>query len=135
LLARAFGVPASLALSSLIFGIAHYHNPHASLLSAISIAVEAGLLFAGFYLLTGRIWISIGAHAGWNFAQGGIFGARVSGFDSDGSLLRSVPLSNAPTWLTGGDFGPEASLIAVIIGLAAFLVTMRLVGRSASRAA
>ncbi|UYY58073.1 CPBP family intramembrane glutamic endopeptidase [Sphingomonas sp. S2-65] len=126
LLARAFRVDVALALSAALFGLAHLGNPGASLGSAAAIAVEAGLTFAGFYLLTGRIWMSVGAHAGWNFAQGAVLGASVSGMPSTGSLLTTTPLPHAAAWLSGGDFGPEASPVAVIIGLAVFLATMRL---------
>jgi len=124
LLASAFGVKPALILSAALFGGAHYFNPAASVSSTFAIAVEAGLTFAGFYLLTGRIWMSVGAHAGWNFAQGAIFGARVSGMASDGSLFVSVPRPGAPLWLSGGNFGPEASLVAVAIGLSVFLFTV-----------
>jgi membrane protease YdiL (CAAX protease family) len=126
LLARAFRVDVALLLSAALFGSAHLANPGASIGSAAAIAVEAGLTFAGFYLLTGRIWMSVGAHAGWNFTLGAIFGARVSGMPSVGSLLTSIPTPGAPAWLTGGDFGPEASPVAVAIGLAVFVVVVRL---------
>ncbi|WP_176787227.1 CPBP family intramembrane glutamic endopeptidase [Sphingomonas sp. NFR15] len=124
MLACAFRVRPALALSALIFGGAHLANPHASLISALAIAVEAGLMLAGFYLLTGRIWLSVGVHAGWNFAQGAIFGAPVSGMPSDGSLFRSVPDGAFASWITGGTFGPEGSAVAVAIGSSAFLATM-----------
>lgn len=125
LLVSAFRVTPALLLSAALFGAAHVFNPAASVASTLAIAVEAGLTFAGFYLLTGRIWMSVGAHAGWNFAQGAIFGARVSGMASDGSLLVTVPRPGAPVWLSGGSFGPEASLVAVAIGLGVFLVTIQ----------
>lgn len=125
LLSRAFGLPAGLIISSIAFGAAHIFNPHSSSLAAIAIAVEAGLLFAGFYILTGRVWMSAGIHAGWNLMLGGVFGARVSGMASDGSLLTSLPKPGSMDILTGGAFGPEASLPAVIIGLAAFVLTLR----------
>jgi uncharacterized protein len=124
LLARAFGITPALLLSAVAFGAAHLGNTHGSIYSAVAIAVEAGLSFAAFYLLTGRIWMSVGIHAGWNLAQGGIFGARVSGFDSDGSLLQSLPAANGHNWLNGGAFGPEGSAPAILIGLALFLAVM-----------
>ncbi|MHA6767445.1 CPBP family intramembrane glutamic endopeptidase [Sphingobium ummariense] len=124
MLACAIRVRPALVFSALLFGGAHLANPHASMVTAAAIAVEAGLMLAGFYLLTGRIWLSVGVHAGWNFAQGGIFGAPVSGMPSDGSLLVSLPRADFPTWVTGGAFGPEGSLVAVIIGAAAFCVTL-----------
>ncbi len=124
MLACAFRVKPALVLSALIFGGAHLANPNATLISSIAIAVEAGLLLAGFYLLTGRIWLSVGVHAGWNFSQGGIFGTPVSGMPSDGSLFQSMPAQDVPNWITGGAFGPEGSVIAVLAGSAAFIVTM-----------
>lgn len=132
LLARAFRVDVALLISALLFGLAHAFNPAATFVSTLAIAIQAGLTFAGFYLLTGRIWVSVGAHAGWNFAQGAIFGTPVSGMPSEGSLLISLPHAGAPVWLTGGSFGPEASLVAVIFGFAVFLATIRLT-RKATR--
>lgn len=134
LLCSAFGVRPALAVSAVLFGAAHAFNPGASLSSTLAIAVEAGLTFAGFYLLTGRIWLSVGAHAGWNFVQGGVFGARVSGMPSKGSLFVTTPKAGAPSWLSGGAFGPEASLLAVVIGFGVFLFCLRLLQR-ASRSA
>jgi membrane protease YdiL (CAAX protease family) len=52
--------------------------------------VEAGLMLASFYLLTGRLWMSIGVHAAWNFTQGWLWGARVSGIRSHGELYLST---------------------------------------------
>ena len=45
----------------------------------LAIALEAGVMLAAAYLLTGRLWLSMGIHFAWNFTQGGIFGAAVSG--------------------------------------------------------
>jgi membrane protease YdiL (CAAX protease family) len=129
LLMRAAGTWPALILSALFFGAAHLANPNASWVAAAAIAVEAGLMLAGFYLLTGRIWMSVGVHAAWNFAQGAIFGARVSGQTGSGSLFVSAPAPGAPELLTGGAFGPEASLPAVIVGLAVFLIVMAAVRR------
>lgn len=123
LLTRAFGVWPALIGSSLLFGAAHLGNQNATWLGAAAIAVEAGTMLAGFYILTGRLWMSIGVHIAWNFMQGPFFGARVSGHPEVGSLFTSAPLPTAPEWLAGGIFGPEASLPAIVVGLGTFLVT------------
>ena len=44
-------------------------------------------MLAALYMLTRKLWASIGLHAAWNFTQGGIYGVRVSGFYV-GGLLR-----------------------------------------------
>jgi membrane protease YdiL (CAAX protease family) len=122
LFARAFGLPAGFLVSAAAFGAAHLANQNASPLAAI--AIEAGLLFASFYFLTGRVWMSAGIHAGWNLSLGGIFGARVSGMTGEGSFLFSLPSHGSSGLITGGAFGPEASIPAIIVGLASFIVTM-----------
>ena len=123
LLMRAFGVWPALIASSMLFGAAHLGNPNATWLGAVAIAIEAGTMLAGFYLLTGRLWMSIGVHIAWNFMQGPVFGARVSGHPEIGSLFVSAPVAGSTEWASGGIFGPEASLSAIVVGLAVFVVT------------
>lgn len=52
---------------------------------------------------------------GWNFTQGYVFGAAVSGGELGLSIARSTPLAGVPDWLTGGAFGPEGSLPALLV--------------------
>lgn len=112
LLERLFGSWLALALSAALFGALHLGNPNATPSAAIAIALEAGVMLAALYMLTRRLWAAIGLHAAWNFAQGGIYGIAVSGFAQTG-LLR--PAIQGPDWLTGGRFGAEASLPAVLV--------------------
>jgi membrane protease YdiL (CAAX protease family) len=104
----------ALALSSLLFGAGHLANPHATLTSALAIALEAGVLLGAVFMLTRRLWLPIGLHAAWNFTQAGIFGAAVSGTTQHGLLVSKI---TGPVWATGGAFGPEASLPAVLVAL------------------
>jgi membrane protease YdiL (CAAX protease family) len=129
LLMRAFGVWPALALQALLFGAMHLANPNATTTAAIAIAVEAGLMLAGFYLLTGRLWMSIGVHAAWNFTQGWVWGASVSGIPVKESWLVSSPKPGAPEFLSGGAFGPEASLPAMVVGSAVAVVVLWLAWR------
>lgn len=124
LLMRAFGAWPALALSAALFGALHLANPNATPVAAVAIAVEAGLMLAAFYLLTGRLWVSIGVHAAWNFTQGWIWGARVSGIPVEESLYLSTPRPGAPDWLSGGAFGPEASVPAMVIGTAVAVLVL-----------
>lgn len=116
LLMRAFGIWPALVLQAALFGALHLANPNASPIAAAAIAIEAGLMLAGFYLLTGRLWMSIGVHAAWNFTQGWVWGASVSGIPVVESWLVSKPKPGAPEFLSGGAFGPEASLPAMVVG-------------------
>jgi uncharacterized protein len=114
------GTTIALAASAALFGLLHLANPGATLFSALAIALEAGVLLAVAYVLTRRLWLSIGIHFGWNFTEGGIFGAAVSGGRHSAGLM-NFRLSG-PTLLTGGRFGPEASVVAIALCLAAAVV-------------
>ena len=113
---RAFGPWAAFAFSAALFGALHLSNPNATPFAALCIAVEAGIMLGAFYALTGRIWVSIGVHAAWNFTQGYLFGAAVSGTDFGPSLATSTARSDFHPWLTGGAFGPEASVPGLVVG-------------------
>jgi membrane protease YdiL (CAAX protease family) len=103
----------ALAVSSLVFGLMHLMNPAGTLQGAIFITVEAGILLAAAYMVTRRLWMSIGFHFAWNFTQEGIFSGIVSGGESDPGLFKSV--IKGPDLLTGGSFGLESSLIAFLL--------------------
>ncbi|WP_375397034.1 lysostaphin resistance A-like protein [uncultured Sphingomonas sp.] len=112
---RWLGTWAALALSAALFGALHLGNPHATLLAAVAIMLEAGIMLAAVYMLTRRLWAAIGLHGAWNFAQGGIYGIAVSGGEMDG-ILR--PRMTGADLLTGGAFGAEASLPAIVVATA-----------------
>ncbi|HEY6952095.1 MAG TPA: CPBP family intramembrane glutamate endopeptidase, partial [Bacteroidota bacterium] len=71
--------------------------------------------------LTRRLWFAVGVHMAWNFAQGGIFGIAVSGFAAKGLLQSAM---SGPEFLTGGAFGAEASIIAVMVCVTGFIFLM-----------
>ncbi|SER86000.1 CPBP family intramembrane glutamic endopeptidase [Lentzea albida] len=112
----------ALVVSGLVFGFAHLPNPGATVWSSLAIAIEAGLMLGAAYVATRTLWVPIGVHFAWNFAQGGIFSTSVSGKDAPQGLLDGV--TSGPAILTGGEFGPEASAYSVLAGVvvtAAFL--------------
>lgn len=106
----------ALALTSALFGVAHIFNPNATIFSSFAIAVEAGILLGGAYMLTRSLWAPIGVHAAWNFTQGEIFDVPVSGMDGKGLVEAKL---SGPELLSGGTFGLEASVIALVIATSA----------------
>jgi len=104
----------ALAATSALFGALHMFNPDATWIGAISIMVEAGILLGACYLYTRRLWLAAGLHGAWNFTQAWIFSVPVSGTGQSIGIL--VTRRNGPLWLTGGDFGLEASMVAVVVG-------------------
>lgn len=103
-------------ISSAIFAVLHLANPSATWISTAGIFL-AGIFFAYAYLRTKQLWLPIGLHIGWNFAEGVIFGFPVSGLEDIYKLIR-IQVTGPEIW-TGGAFGPEAGLIvlpALLVG-------------------
>lgn len=117
----------SLGLSGVVFGLAHAFNPNATLWSSLAIAVEAGFMLAAVYAATRNLWVPIGVHFAWNFAQGGLFSTSVSGQDAPQGLLDGV--TSGPAIVTGGEFGPEASVYSVLTGVVVTVVFLWLARR------
>jgi CAAX protease family protein len=106
------GTRIALAFSALMFGGAHLLNDSASLWSAVAIALESGILFGAAYMLTRALWLPIGLHWSWNYFEGYVYGTPVSGAQPPGLLVPSI---SGPELWTGGAFGPEAGLMALVL--------------------
>jgi membrane protease YdiL (CAAX protease family) len=117
----------SLILTSLLFGLSHVFNPGATLWSALAIAIEAGGMLAAAYAATRNLWVPIGLHFAWNFAEGAIFGTEISGKSAPAGLLHGVLSGPAP--ISGGDFGPEGSVYALAAGVVITVAFMWLARR------
>jgi hypothetical protein len=117
----------ALATTSAMFGAIHLLNPKATLWGAVAIAVEAGGMLGAAYVATRTLWLPIGIHFGWNFAVAGIFGTVVSGSDTPPGLLHAT--TSGSVLLSGGAFGPEASLSAIVAGLVLTAVFLRMAHR------
>ena len=103
-------IPAIL-ISSALFGVGHIGNPGVTWFALINI-LFGGIMLALPYVLTGRLSYSVGLHFSWNFAQGGIFGFRVSGTEPIRPLI-GIHQEGHLIW-TGGSFGPEGGVIGLL---------------------
>jgi uncharacterized protein len=106
------GTWAALLISAAIFGFGHIFNPGATLWTSLAISVEAGLLFGLLFHVSRSLPLCIGLHMAWNFTQGMIWGVPVSGTSDPGWL---VSVRTGPDWLSGGAFGAEASVVAIVV--------------------
>ena len=107
----------------LLFALGHWANPdmHGATLAWATIDLFLGAVLLGLaYLRTRSLAMSIGIHLGWNWTLGNLLGFGVSGFGQSGWF--HPLLLDRPEWMTGGRFGPEASIFAVIADLALILV-------------
>lgn len=114
------GLQLAILISCIGYGLIHAGNPNAGLLSTFIIVVFGFLRIYG-YLATKMLWLSMGMHIGWNFFQGPVLGFAASGHQK--ATVLQLHFSSESSWLTGGDFGPEGSLLMLpIIGLALLLI-------------
>ena len=103
------------------FLITHLNNPGMTdsnkVMASLNIFL-ASILFGLAFIHTKSLAMSLGLHWMANWVQGGLLGFGVSGTEASGLL---VPVfRNESVWLTGGQFGLEASLpglICVVITL------------------
>ncbi len=123
-LMEAVGTPVAVAITSCLFGLAHLRNPHASLWGAVNTA-EIGVLLALAYVRTRSLWLPWGIHFGWNVALGLGYGLVVSGYSEFSVLV--IGSAQGPRWLTGGEYGIEASATATAIIAVAILVLVAVV--------
>ena len=112
----------ALFISAFIFGALHLVNPNSSLIVGIGLAIQAGLLLAAAYMYSRNLWFPIAIHFAWNFTQGRIFGASVSGGGLSESLITSQ--IEGAEWFTGGAFGPEGSIQATVFCLTATVILL-----------
>ena len=121
LIADKWNIAVGLTTSSLLFGLAHLGNPGATLWAALAIALASGWLFGMAYAYHQTIWVPVGMHWAWNYLEGGVFGCAVSGTPLNYLPLITPRISGADI-LSGGSFGPEASIICVALGIAISIV-------------
>jgi uncharacterized protein len=104
------------AAISIAFGMVHALNGNLTPTAFLSLTM-GDLLFVAAFVKTRRVWLVWGIHAGWNFFQDGVFGMPNSGVTRFPSWL--TPRLGGPEWLSGGSFGIESSIVALVLTLAA----------------
>jgi len=121
--AEAWGGWRALIVTSVVFGALHLTNPNTTWLGLANI-VMAGVFLGVVYLKTASLWWATGVHLGWNWFHGFVADLPVSGLD-----LVDAPFVEArvrgPEWLSGGSFGPEGSVVAMLVLAMSALVIWR----------
>jgi hypothetical protein len=115
------GAWATILPAAVLFGLAHIGNENANLLGILNTMLW-GLLLGYAYVRTRALWLPIGLHYGWNLALP-LLGANLSGFTMGvtGYALRW----RVGTLWSGGNYGPEGSVLTTVIVVALFLVVLR----------
>ena len=115
-LSTKYNIGVGLLISSTLFGLMHLTNPKVNYIAVINI-ILVGLFYGLYVIKTNDLWAVCGMHSAWNFAQGNIFGFKVSGLDVSVGSLIDLNLVGSD-FVTGGIFGPEAGITATFILLA-----------------
>jgi membrane protease YdiL (CAAX protease family) len=112
LLAPVLGTPTADAVLGVLFFLAHLlFSPAMPALACLNTAL-AGWLLCRAVTARGSIHWSWGWHVAWNALLGLFFGLPVSGVSSFAMLLHGSQREGA---LTGGAYGPEASLPTMMV--------------------
>jgi uncharacterized protein len=118
----------AIAVSAVVFGAAHSLNEGATAITVVGSTIGA-IGYGWAFATTGRLWLPIGLHLAWNYAQGPLFGFPLSGgLVKQGSFVHLE--RTGPELLTGGAYGPEGGLMglvgrALVIALLAWYLRQR----------
>lgn len=116
---------------AVVFSLFHIRNRGVDVLALLNIFL-GGVLLGLAYARFERLWFPIGLHLAWNLMSGPILGHEVSGYVQAESVV--ITIERGPEWLTGAEFGIEASAwmtaveIAGIAWLASNIIARRRVG-------
>ena len=80
----------------------------------------AGMLLCLLVRLSGALWLGIGFHTAWDWAQSYLYGVPDSGTMIEGHLLISHAMGD--TRFSGGTVGPEGSVFAMPVLVAGLVV-------------
>jgi membrane protease YdiL (CAAX protease family) len=112
----------AMLLISFLFALLHIDNDGATALSTLNTAI-AGIFLSLAYLETRSIWLPWGIHIGWNVGTAIVIGVPVSGIDTASILKTHLSGSD---FITGGEYGPENSILGTVVFLAGALLIRRL---------
>nr|WP_305794431.1 type II CAAX endopeptidase family protein [Halomarina rubra] len=109
----------AIVASAGVFGALHLANPGATLASTLGVTA-AGVFLGYAFVRTASLALPVGVHVTWNFVQGAVWGFPVSGIATPATVVETV--RSGPGLVTGGAFGPEASLLGLGASVAGTLV-------------
>lgn len=110
-----WGLPVAVGGQALVFAALHLGNTGALAPLVIPDLLLFACFLAGWTLREGGLWGACAWHATWNWVQGNVFGAAVSGIPLDTTIFHTTTTAGASDWLTGGPFGLESSVITTVV--------------------
>jgi membrane protease YdiL (CAAX protease family) len=116
--ARSIAFWIAAVLTSVLFYFAHTGNPGETRIGLFQVFL-AGILLLVCLWRTGSLWLAIGFHMTWDWAQSFLYGVPDSGGLDRARLFATHALGNPR--LSGGTDGPEGSLFGIPILLLAIV--------------
>lgn len=110
------------------FRLPAFLEPHATGLTCLTVAVVVGLPACAAYAWARSYWAAFGFHFAWNLALGPVFGVIVAGHPRFGLLASELA---GPALWTGGLYGPEGGLLALLLSGVAALALLWAITRRA----
>ena len=89
----------------------------------IVVEILAVLLLCLCWLRTHGLWLLWGLHFAWATSTGVLFGLPLAGNSDFASVVDTR--AAGPVWLTGGDYGPIAAALSMLVLLAAIPILIR----------
>ena len=121
-LIEAMGPTLATIVFSVVFAGLHLFNPGANRASFM-VTVFSSWLLSIAYLRTRALWVCWGWHFAWNASMCLLFGLPVSGITEYSPVIQSNTVG--PPWITGGDYGPEASAVTAVVLLVGLFIVYR----------
>ncbi len=109
-----YNLKIAVLIPSILFGLAHIIGNELNLASIIQLVVAGtfvGVMFSLIEYESGNFWNNAIVHAIWNMSTAGICHV---GFDVDENSLYTLVINTKSTIISGGDFGVESSIIAIL---------------------
>lgn len=122
--ARRWGLIAAVIVQAVLFAAIHGANPGMGLVPFVNLVLFAFFATA-WTLAEGSLWGICAWHGVWNWAQGNLFGVRVSGTTVEDSIFSFTPNAGSNDLITGGAFGIEGSLVTSAVLVVAILMLWR----------
>ena len=119
------GVALAVIINSIIFSLSHIWNYNVTILGLFHIFLF-GIILSILCIHRNNLWLPIGIHTGWNYALY-CFNLPISGYRWYNPILNTANIHKS-NW-TGSSFGPEDSLVVLIL----LLIVLGFIGKNSNR--
>jgi len=121
-LIEAFGPTSATLLLAVLAAVLQAGSPFTPRAEIWTAFLLSWLLSLG-YLRTRAVWLPWGLRFGWYASTSLLFGLPIGGVTRYTPIVQST--EHGPDWLTGADYGPDASVFTILVLIVALIVLMK----------